>query len=258
MKHRIWVLGMAWVGGWIMNAAAAETVTYSYDAAGRLTNAGYSGGANLSYAYDANGNLLERIVTDDGGMETVATPVFDPDGGAQAGSSVLVAVSCATAEATIRYTTDGDDPTEADAEVISGGAVSVPVPGTLKARAWKGGMTPSGVRSADYTAAGSPAWDDGHQDLGGGWRRLAWFGDYAVMALEGWIWHNRHGFFFVSASSTSGDVWLYANDMGWLYTGNTLYPFLYRASDGAWLWYNGSVNPRWFINFTSGQWEWWP
>ncbi|NLG34054.1 MAG: BACON domain-containing protein [Lentisphaerae bacterium] len=102
---------------------------------------------------------------------------------------------------------------------------------------------------------GAPAWDDGYTDLGGGWRRLGWFGDYAVMALEGWIWHNQHGFFYVSTASVPGDVWLYANDMGWLYTGDTLYPFLFRGNDSAWLWYNGSTNPRWFMNFTSGQWE---
>ena len=101
-------------------------------------------------------------------------------------------------------------------------------------------------------------WDAGYQDLGGGWRRLTWFGDYAVMGAEGWIWHNKHGFFYVATSSTPGDVWLYANDMGWLYTGNTLYPFLYRSSPASWLWYNGATNPRWFRNLTTGQWEWRP
>jgi hypothetical protein len=99
------------------------------------------------------------------------------------------------------------------------------------------------------------AWDDSYQDIGGGWRRLDWFGDYAPMGDAGWIWHNKHGFFFVSASSTPQHVWLYAQDMGWLYTGDTIYPFLFRASDGAWLWYNGSTNPRWFVNMGTGQWE---
>ena len=98
-------------------------------------------------------------------------------------------------------------------------------------------------------------WDAGYIDLGGGWRRLSWFGDYAVMGAEGWIWHNKHGFFYVATTSTPGDVWLFANDMGWLYTGNTLYPYLYRSSPTAWLWYNGSTNPRWFMNLTTSQWE---
>ena len=111
------------------------------------------------------------------------------------------------------------------------------------------------IHTVVQAGGGAAAWDDGYTDLGGGWRRLGWFGDYAAMELEGWIWHHKHGFFYVAETSAPGDVWLFANDMGWLYTGNALYPFLYRASDGAWIWYNGSTNPRWFMNFTSGQWE---
>jgi hypothetical protein len=110
----------------------------------------------------------------------------------------------------------------------------------------------------DRRLPGSSLWDDGYQDIGGGWRRLSWFGDYAVMPLDGWIWHNRHGFFYVANSSGPTDTWLFAMDMGWLYTGQTLYPFLYRADDGAWLWFNGATDPRWFMNFFSGQWEGWP
>ena len=106
--------------------------------------------------------------------------------------------------------------------------------------------------ACEYVAG--TAWDEGNVDLGGSWRRLAWFGDYAVMG-GGWIWHNRHGFFYVTETSTPGDAWLYAQDMGWLWTGNATYPFLYRSSDGAWLWYNGSTNPRWFRNMTAGTWE---
>ncbi len=102
------------------------------------------------------------------------------------------------------------------------------------------------------------AWEAGFEDIGGGWRRLGWFGDYAPMEQEGWIWHNQHGFFYAAAGSTPESVWFFANDMEWLYTGNALYPYLYRNNDGAWLWYNGSTNPRWFMNFKSGQWEWWP
>ncbi len=99
------------------------------------------------------------------------------------------------------------------------------------------------------------AWDAGYQSLGGGWRRLAWFGDYVPMGSDGWIWHNRHGFFYVPASATPQNLWLYAQDMGWLYTSSTQYPFLYRANDRAWLWYNGSRNPRWFRNMATGAWE---
>ena len=86
--------------------------------------------------------------------EKVAAPALDPDGGVQVGASVMVTVTCATPDAVIRYTTDGREPTEADPAVDSGEAVSVPVPGTLKARAWKAGMAPSDTSTAHYRREG--------------------------------------------------------------------------------------------------------
>jgi YD repeat-containing protein len=44
------------------SAARAETVTYNYDAAGRLTAASYASGTNLTYAYNLAGDLLNFTV----------------------------------------------------------------------------------------------------------------------------------------------------------------------------------------------------
>ena len=104
----------------------------------------------------------------------------------------------------------------------------------------------------------SGTWDVGYQSIGGGWRRLRWFGDYVPMGDEGWIWHNKHGFLYVSNLSTPESIWFFSSDMGWLWTSATQYPFLYRSSDAAWLWYNGAIHPRWFMNLSAGQWENWP
>ncbi|NLG34145.1 MAG: trypsin-like peptidase domain-containing protein, partial [Lentisphaerae bacterium] len=100
-----------------------------------------------------------------------------------------------------------------------------------------------------------PTWDSGYQDLGSGWRRLAWFGDYVPLGSDGWIWHNRHRFWFASANSGPESLWFFTQDMGWLWTSRSVYPFLYRFNRSVWLWYNGSSNPRWFRNMTTGQWE---
>ena len=106
-----------------------------------------------------------------------------------------------------------------------------------------------------YTAGN--AWDSGYTPIGGNWRRLSWFGDYVPMGDDGWFWHNKHGFLFSPPANTPSSIWLYAQDMGWLWTANATYPFLYRSNDDAWLWYNGSTNPRWFRNMTANRWESW-
>ena len=99
------------------------------------------------------------------------------------------------------------------------------------------------------------SWEAGYTPIGGGWRRLSWFGDYVPMGNGGWIWHNKHGFLYAPPSAEPASIWFFAMDMGWLYTGNTLYPFLYRSAPASWLWYNESTHPRWFMNMTSKQWE---
>ncbi len=83
--------------------------------------------------------------------DQVDTPIFDPNGGAYTAATIVVAVSCATPEATIRYTTDGSEPHETLSPIIeSGDSVVLSVPSALKAKAWKDGMMPSETAHADY------------------------------------------------------------------------------------------------------------
>ena len=63
--------------------------------------------------------------------------------------STNVAITCVTAGATIRYTTDGTDPTESSPIYL--GPVFVDDDTVVKARAWKSGMNPSAVAAEMYT-----------------------------------------------------------------------------------------------------------
>lgn len=47
-------------------ALAADSIKYSYDAAGRLTRADYGDGRVIVYSYDPAGNLLRRTVSTTG------------------------------------------------------------------------------------------------------------------------------------------------------------------------------------------------
>jgi len=80
-----------------------------------------------------------------------ATPTFTPGSGTYS-SPPAVTITSATPGATITFTTDGIDPSSTDAAVPSGGVLQLGRSVTLKARAWKEGADPSGIRTATYTA----------------------------------------------------------------------------------------------------------
>lgn len=81
-------------------------------------------------------------------ISVVATPVISP-GSMSTTSPVSVTMSCATSGATIRYTTNGGDPTSGS--TVYGGAFTLTSSATVKARAFKSGMADSAVASQSYT-----------------------------------------------------------------------------------------------------------
>ncbi|MFA5865746.1 MAG: chitobiase/beta-hexosaminidase C-terminal domain-containing protein, partial [Phycisphaerae bacterium] len=83
----------------------------------------------------------------------VATPNFDPSNPLIYNTLNPIVITCATPNVTIRYTDNGTEPTESNGTVIiSGNSVNVIDGTTLKARAWKTGLTVSGIQSVTYTA----------------------------------------------------------------------------------------------------------
>ncbi|MCA1809193.1 MAG: chitobiase/beta-hexosaminidase C-terminal domain-containing protein [Lentisphaerae bacterium] len=185
--------GVAWGSPTLSSGCAfgvaprlAETETFA-------NTAGLDDGSSLQRLTDTDTDnsaqdfhVLSRSPGKLNNLSTVATPTFNPDGGIYSGGSVNVTVSCATAGATIRYTTNGSDPTESSPVVASGGTVPVSLPGILKAKAWKTGMNPSAVKSAAYTRVVPAAGDfDGDG-----------FADPAVVDTEGnwYVWFSSAGY----------------------------------------------------------------
>ena len=81
-------------------------------------------------------------------LPPVATPTMAPNGGSFTGP-VKVTLSCATAKATIRYTTDGTDPTASSPAYI--GPFMQSFTATLKAIAFASGYSPSAEAVANFT-----------------------------------------------------------------------------------------------------------
>ena len=95
-----------------------------------------------------NRNVPVRI-TETGFQFKAATPVISPLTGTHS-AAFNATVSSSTPGATIRYTTNGAEPTEAD-PIVSGGTVAVGESLTLKARAFKPGLAESNTNVAVYT-----------------------------------------------------------------------------------------------------------
>jgi alpha-tubulin suppressor-like RCC1 family protein len=96
------------------------------------------------------------------GVGTVAMPRLSPLGGTFT-TRQTVSVTSDTAGATVRYTTDGSDPTASSA-LVPGGGVVVDRPLLLKAKAWKDGTPESGVARADFSITGDVS-AGGHYSL---------------------------------------------------------------------------------------------
>lgn len=82
-------------------------------------------------------------------VPTVATPIINPSSGAVVIGSTIT-ISCSTEGATIRYTTNGSDPSESSQAYNSPLTIIVGGNLVIKARAFKNYWTPSPQASAQY------------------------------------------------------------------------------------------------------------
>ena len=86
----------------------------------------------------------------------VITPIFTPVAGTYTAAK-SVKITCATVGATVRYTTNGDEPTPSSPICTATTVISVTASKTLKAKAYKTGMTDSNTAVAEYTITGTVA-----------------------------------------------------------------------------------------------------
>ena len=84
---------------------------------------------------------------------TTATPSIVPAGGRYA--IAQTATITGAAGATLRYTTDGSEPTTSSTSITSGNTVSVAQSQVIKVRAWASGLATSATRRGDFVITGA-------------------------------------------------------------------------------------------------------
>jgi alpha-tubulin suppressor-like RCC1 family protein len=109
----------------------------------RAFKAGYTSSAvaSTTYELDAAG--------------AAATPLISPAGGWFPTQQIVTITG--SSGATLRYTTDGTDPTTSSTTITSGSTITVDRSEIVKVRAWASGVDPSAVRRADFVITGAVA-----------------------------------------------------------------------------------------------------
>ncbi|MFN6263977.1 MAG: chitobiase/beta-hexosaminidase C-terminal domain-containing protein [Chromatiaceae bacterium] len=141
----------------LSSATAGATIRYSTDGADiSASSPVYSAPFTLSASTTVKARAFKANMADSSQaaasfvvnpIPRVGNPVISPNGGTHAGA-VLVSLSSATAGATIRYSTNGAD-ISASSPVYAA-PFTLTASATVKARAFKAGMTDSGQTAANF------------------------------------------------------------------------------------------------------------
>jgi alpha-tubulin suppressor-like RCC1 family protein len=168
-----------------LSAAAGTTIRYTTDGSEPTAfSTEYTGPVPIAATSTVKAKAFHPDYTESATASAsytieVATPVFAPDGGTYPVGQA-VAVTAATPGSTIHYTLNGAVPTETDPVIASGTVLGLTSTVTLKAKAFKAGCVPSGVKSATYTING--------QAVGGGIAAGSNHSLAATAAGSAWSW----------------------------------------------------------------------
>ena len=88
------------------------------------------------------------------------------------------------------------------------------------------------TQEAESTPA--PWWSDANESAGG-WRNSDWFGTF-IPYDNGWLYHADLGWLYAIDDGTSG-LWVWKENLGWLWTAKGAFPHLYRNDTKEWLYF---------------------
>ncbi|MEX0324355.1 MAG: hypothetical protein AB3N63_19520 [Puniceicoccaceae bacterium] len=86
-----------------------------------------------------------------------------------------------------------------------------------------------------------------------GWKYFEWIG-WIHVAENDWIFHTEHGW-MQTIGQTSESLWFHDQEIGWMWSGDGVYPYCLVAATGDWLLYGKETSsPRYFLDLISGEW----
>ena len=146
-SHRTSPASIAGLSG-IGDIAAGSAHTLVLATTGAVTTFGLNTTGQLADGTTSNRSTPAQV--SGGGSDwRVATPTLSVASGAYE-NNVTVVVANTTADSIMRYTQNGNEPTESDPTISSGSTIIIDRSQTLKLRAWKTGMFSSAIGAGVY------------------------------------------------------------------------------------------------------------
>lgn len=75
-----------------------------------------------------------------------------------------------------------------------------------------------------------------------GWKNSPWFGSFYATE-NSWLHHADLGWLYMQEAG-DGFLWMWDHNHQWLWTGQGVYPHLYRAKDSTWLYFMLQARPK--------------
>ncbi len=92
------------------------------------------------------------------------------------------------------------------------------------------------------------------EPVGGTWRFQPWLGLIEDSNYP-WVYHAEHGWIY-SLQRGTRPMWFFDERLGWLWTSEFVYPYLFSDTESNWLYYfKGSSGPRYFYSFRDDAWK---
>jgi hypothetical protein len=100
----------------------------------------------------------------------------------------------------------------------------------------------------------NPEWIEATPGEATDWWTSPWLGSF-YQSPNGWAMHGKLGWVYPVESPTAG-LWFWKDGLGWLWTDDGVYPFLYGAGGTGWLYFFGQhEGTRLFYDYGKREWK---
>ena len=146
------------------------------------------------------------------------------------------------------------DPNDSDSDGIPDLSDATPQPDPTETEKIDNSGSESDEKDNGTKTDASPAALGQFVDLGHGWYRSSWLGDYWD-GNASWIYHLQLGWLYHYKNESASSHWLYSPGLGWLWTKESIGRYMYSYSRRGWFALRGASGSPALYDFRLSLWK---